>query len=231
MSQEDYDIIVRVRDGDRTRDWNKEEIGAVRAEWYSEYSRFQYYDGKNPDWPEKALALQYDEALRAYHTMENDTRTVPEIIKDNQEPVNAVFTKVLTQVMLGSPQYMYHGGMLRATVRYYDRDRVRPGLPPDVAALFDELTAESVGIQLVNTGRHETRNLIVQAGAFGEHQFTRLQYSDGNNEKTVPLDGKYFAVELPPSTAVRVNARMRRFVNQPSYAFPWHGDSIPVPFE
>ena len=55
MSREDYDIICRVRDGDKERDWNKEEIGAVRAEWYSEYSRFQYYDGKNPDWPEKAL--------------------------------------------------------------------------------------------------------------------------------------------------------------------------------
>jgi hypothetical protein len=230
MSQEDYEIIVRVRDGDKDRDWNEEEIGAVRAEWFTEYSRFQYYDGKNPNWPEKALGLQYEQALQAYHTMESDTRTVPEIIKDNQEPVNAVFTKVLTQVMLGSPQYMYHGGMLRATVRYYDRDRMRPGLPPDVAALVDELTADSVGIQLVNTSRHETRNLIVQAGAFGEHQFTRLQYSDGDNEKTVPVDGKYFSVELPPSTAIRVNAGMRRFVNQPSYAFPWHGDTIPVPF-
>ena len=230
MSREDYEIICRVREGDKERDWNKEEIGAARAEWFSEYSRFQYYDGKNPDWPEKALALQYEEALKAYHTMESDTRTVPEIIEDNQEPVNAVFTKVLTQVMLGSPQYMYHGGMLRATVRYFDRDRARPGLPPNVAVLVDELSAESVGIQLVNTGRHETRNLIVQAGAFGEHQFTQVRYDDGGSERTVPCDGKYFALELPPSTAIRVQAGMRRFVNQPSYAFPWHGDTIPVPF-
>jgi hypothetical protein len=231
MSSEDYDIIVRVRDGDKDRDWNKEEIGAVRAEWFTEYSRFQYYDGQNPDWPEKALGLQYQQALEAYHTMEADARTVPEIIKDNQEPVNAVFTKVLTQVMFGSPQYMYHGGMLRATVRYYDRDRVRPGLPPDVAALVDELTADSVGVQLVNTNRHETRNLIVQAGAFGEHEFTHVRHGEGESEQTVAVDGKYFAVELPPSTAVRVNAGMRRFANPPSYAFPWHGDTIPVPFK
>ena len=60
--------------------------------------------------------------------MENDARTVPEILRDNHaEPVNAVFTKILTHVMLGSPQYFYHGGMLRATVRYFDPDRMRPG--------------------------------------------------------------------------------------------------------
>ena len=163
--------------------------------------------------------------------MENDARTVPEIIADNLEPVNAVFTKVLTQVMLGSPQYLYHSGLLRATVRYFDRDRVRPGLPLDVAALVDELTAESVGVQLVNTSRNETRNLIVQAGAFGEHQFTHVRFEEGEGEQKVPLDGKYFAVELPPSTAIRVEAGLRRFSNQPSYALPWHGDSIPVPFK
>ena len=205
--------------------------GGARSEYDSEYSRFQYYDGKNPNWPEKALSLQYQQALDTYQRMESDDRIVPKIIADNQQPANAVFTKVLTQVMLGSPQYMYHGGMLRATVRYYDADRVRPGLPPDVAALVDELTAESVGIQLVNTGRHETRNLIVQAGAFGEHQFTQVRYDDGESEHVVPLDGKYFAIELPPSTAIRVEAGMRRFANQPSYAFPWHGDTIPVPFK
>ncbi len=115
-------------------------------------------------------------------------------------------------------------------MRYYDRDRVRPGLPPDVALLVDELTADSVGVQLVNTSRNEARNLIVQAGAFGEHQFTKVRYEDGDSEQNVPLDGKYFAVELPPSTSIRVDAGMRRFANQPSYAFPWHGDTIPVPF-
>ena len=99
-----------------------------RAEHDSEYSRFQYYDGKNPNWPEKTLSLQYQVALENYHTMENDDRTVPEILRDNQEPRNAVFTKILTHVMFGSPQYLYHGGLLRATVRYFDpvRNASRP---------------------------------------------------------------------------------------------------------
>ena len=48
MSQDDYDLILRVREGDHLRDWNEEALGAARAEHDSEYSRFQYYDGKNP---------------------------------------------------------------------------------------------------------------------------------------------------------------------------------------
>jgi hypothetical protein len=229
LSQEDRDLIVRVRQGDMERDWNEEKIGPSRAEWDSEYSRFQYYDGENPNWPEKALSLQYQQALEAYDKMEADDRTVAEIIADNQEPTNPVFTKVLTQVMLGAPQYMYHGGLSRATVCYYDADRKRPGLPLDVAALIDEIRAAGVGIQLVNTGA-EQRRLIVQAGAFGEHNFTQATFGDGDDSATVAVNGKYLAVELPPSTAVRIAVGMQRFVNQPSYAFPWHSDGLPVPF-
>ena len=132
--------------------------------------------------------------------------------------------------MFGSPQYMYHSGLLRATLRYFDRDRARPGLPLDVSALVDSLSADSVGVQLVNTGRHASRNLILQAGAFGEHQLTQVSYDGRDGERVVPVDGKYLAVELPPSTAIRLELGLRRFANQPSYAFPWHGGSVPVPF-
>jgi hypothetical protein len=122
-------------------------------------------------------------------------------------------------------------------------------LPKDVAALVDKLGADAVGIQLVNLSTTETRNAIVQAGAFGEHQFTGLKYRSMNQEelrqnpylwlrsereyaeKETSVNGKYFAVELPPSTSVRLEVGMRRFVNNPSYAFPWHGETIPVPFQ
>ena len=47
----------------------------------------------------------------------------------------------------------------------------------------------------------------------------------------MPVEGRYFVVELPPSTAIRLDMGMRRFANDPSYAFPWHGDEIPAPFQ
>ena len=228
MSKDDYNTIDRLREGDKERDWNEVTFHADRrADWETEYSRFQYYDGQNPDWPEKALTAQYRQALDAYERLRADDRDAAQLIADNDEPPNPVYTKVLTQTMLGSPHSVYHGGLLPATVRYYDSDLVRPGLPQDVGALVDMLTADSVGIQLVNLSEIETRNLIVQAGAFGQHQFTEVRYG----EKVVPVDSKYFEVSLPPSTSIRVEARLSRFVNDPSYAFPWHGGRIPVPFQ
>ena len=70
----------------------------------------------------------------------------------------------------------------------------------------------------------------MQAGAFGEHDFTEVTFGDDGDHTTVEVKGKYFLVELPPSTSVRIDAGMRRFVNQPSYAFPWHGGDNPIPF-
>ena len=117
-------------------------------------------------------------------------------------------------------------------MRYFYRYRHRPGLPLDVAALVDELGLDKVGIQLVNTNHNETRRLIVQAGAFGEHQFTGLVYHEEGQEgmTAAAADSKYFAVDLPPSTAIRVEAGLKRFSNTPGYTFPWHGAEIPVPF-
>ena len=128
---------------------------------------------------------------------------------------------------MGAPHSVYTGGLLRATVRYFDSDRARPGLPRDVAALVDRLDAESAGVHLVNLNTSETRNLIVQAGAFAEHQFVALTFED----QTVPVESKYFAIQLPPAASIRLDVGMRRFANRPTYAFPWHGDEIPVPYQ
>ena len=250
MSTEDYELITRIRDGEVERDWNEiGDRGGEKNGGETEFARFQYYDGLNPDWPEKILSAEYRWAVEAFDKIRLDDRTVEEIITTNYFPPNPVFTKGLTQVTMGAPQSVYNGGLLRSTVRYYDRDNARPGLPKDVAALVDKLGSDVVGIQLVNLSRTETRNAIVQAGAFGEHQFTVLKHREMSQEglhqnpylwlrsereyagKEIPVNAKYFAVQLPPSTSIRLEVGMRRFVNNPSYAFPWHGETIPVPFQ
>ena len=173
--------------------------------------------------------------MAMYEFMREDSRDPAQIIAENRWPPNPVVTKGLTQVTMGSPQPIYNGGLLRATVRYFDMDLERPGLPKDVAALVDKLESDRVGIQLVNLSRTETRNVIVQAGAFGEHRFTQIQFQPNEqgeaSEKVILVDGKYFVVQLPPSTSIRLEGGIQRFVNQPSYAFPWHGDRVPIPFQ
>lgn len=234
MDKTDYEFITSMRDQDTRRDWN--EISGNRGEKNSgdtEFARFQYYDGKNPDWPMKILSSEYADVLAGYEEIKNDDRTSYDIITTNKIPQNSVRTKGLTQVTMGTVQATYNGGLLRAAVRYYDADQGRPGLPRDVAALVDELKPDRVGVQLVNTSHHESRRVLVQSGAFGEHDFTTIRYREvGKDGETVSsVNGKFFAVELPPSTSIRIDAGVNRFVNQPSYAFPWHGDAIPVPFQ
>ena len=227
MAAEDYDLIARIRETDKERDWNEVPVVGEKSYADTELARFQYYDGKNPDWPEKILQAEYQNAQTAFETIQNETRDAQTLIADNPSSPNPVYTKGLTQVTMGAPQSVYTGGLLRATVRYFDSDRARPGLPRDVAALVDKLDAERAGVHLVNLNASETRNLIVQAGAFAEHQFVELTYAD----QTVPVESKYFAVQLPPSASIRLDVGMRRFAHRPTYAFPWHGDEIPVPYQ
>ena len=256
QSKDDYDLITRIRQGDVSRDWNEVVAEGGRRGGNLDYARFQYYDGVLPDWPEKILSAEYAFAQAMMESYQQDERDFDTIVEDNRWPpynprvperkdyggenADPIRTVGLTQVMLGAPRSLYNGGLLRATVRYFDIDRQRPGVPPDVAVLVDEIGDDRVGIQLVNTGASETRNLIVQAGAFGEHTFTEVRYveeGEGQNSilnpvgwiseerpqhnRSLHVDGKYFAVQLPPSTVIRVEALMRRFVNQPSYLFPW----------
>ena len=246
MAKEDYDLVEQVRRGDKTNDWNETPVVGDRGGARSEYARFQYYNGKNPDWPTAALRADYQAVSEMHDSMLYDTRTVEEIIAENNWPPNPMIVKALVQTTMGCPQTLYNGGILQATVRYFDSDRKRPGLPLEVAALVDSLGPENVGIQLVNLSASETRRLIVQAGGYGEHNFTTLSYDqvtldyDGVNpglraraarqcaEASTAVEGKHFAVELPPMTSIHLDCGLERRANDPSYAFPWHGNRVPV---
>ena len=248
VDKRDYDLMARLRDGERELDWSSVVSSATKGDTNSQ-ARFQYYDGKNPDWPEEILRAEHQVTSAMTEAMNRDHRDPEAIIADNQLPPTPVVTKGLTQVTMGAPQNVYHGGLNRATVRYFDTDRTRPGLPEDVAALVDRLDSDGAGVQLVNLSRTGTRNLIVQAGAFGEHQFTEVRFQEESQpelekapytwlrspyertEKAAKLDSKYLAVELPPNTAIHLDLGISRFMNDPSYAFPWHGGTIPVPFQ
>jgi hypothetical protein len=135
-----------------------------------------------------------------------------------------VITKALAQVTLGAPQTIYNGGLLRARVRYFDAGRQRPGLPPDVAALVSRLEADQAVVQLVNLSALNSRKVTIQAGAFGEHQFTTARHTAGE----IAVNSKYLNVELPPGTGIRLELGMKRFANAPGYAFPWHGGRVPL---
>jgi hypothetical protein len=259
MDEEDWDKIEAVRKGQKFRplngegiwgqntldhldtikykpsepfDWKKEMIQGDRTMGKSEYARLMYYAGENPDWPLKALKADYQEMTNRMEFMRNDPRAIKDINKDDTYPNNPVILKALQQTTMGTPQTLYFGGLSRGTVRYYDLAGKRPGLPSDVSALVEKLEDEMVAIRLVNLSLIESKDLIIQAGVFGEHQFTTILYNESPESKIKPVEdqkksqevrGKYVKIILPPSTSILLEIGLDRFSNDPSYRFPWDG--------
>lgn len=242
MSKEDWERIERVRKNAKL-DWNNEPSIEDRRN-DTDYAQLMYYAGENPDWPFRVLEADYKYSVKMLELI--SAYSIPPVgITQNDwlYHKSPVLTKGLLQVTMGAPQSIYNGGLLRAHVRYYDIDRVRPGLPKDVAALVEKLESDKVLVTLVNISPLETHRLIVQAGAFGEHNFTNVAYKNNitvnkpsSNTRPLPVkfedrvatvNGKYFSVEMPPGTVITLDIGMQRYVNKPSYAFPWHGGSVP----
>ncbi len=185
-----------------------------------------YIDGRNPDYPRRILEAQYAEVLRRMDAIRNDHGNPEEWDVHHWQNVNPVHTEALIQLTCGGPQIVYHGGLLHVRVRYYDAAARRPGLPPDVSALVSELDADSTTLELVNTNPSHGREVILQAGAFGEHAFTDVTVNDATangeagNSTTHNVNGKHFQVTLPPGRSISLRLGMRRYAHTPSYEQP-----------
>jgi len=88
-----------------------------------------------------------------------------------------------------------------------------PSPPPDVAALVDKVTPDGVSVQLVNLHPSEPRDVILQAGAFGEHDFTTASHK----HQTVQVGRNRVRVRLLPGAMGRLDLGMKRYVHAPSY--------------
>jgi hypothetical protein len=109
------------------------------------------------------------------------------------------------------------GGLLHCRLRYFDPINHRAGIPPDVAALIDQMTADYVAVTLVNVSQTQSRQLVVQTGAYAEHECTSVVL--GNRQ--IPVDQSCFTVSLAPGAGARIVVRTRRYSNTPTSAFPW----------
>jgi hypothetical protein len=132
---------------------------------------------------------------------------------------NPATVESLVNLMLGGLHPGHQGSPLHCRVRYFDPVQRRPGLPDDVAALVEKLTADSAALMLVNVNQSDERQLVVQAGAYGEHRFAGIELAD----RTVELDAPFFTVRLAPGAGQRLTLRMRRYVNRPTMWPPWEG--------
>jgi len=109
------------------------------------------------------------------------------------------------------------GGLVNARLRYFDPVRRRAGMPEDVAALVSALSDRRTIVTLVNTSGTASRTVVVQAGAYAEHQFDSVAW----NGRTQALDSREFTVQLAPGAGATLTLAIRRYVNTPTAALPW----------
>ncbi len=180
-----------------------------------------YMRGDFPEYPESILNHNLSQVEQRLNFMENDDEDPAGYGDAYFQRRNPVTCEGLVELTCGGPLPHYNGGLLVTRVRHYDPQQKRPGLPADVAALVTKLTDDTTELELVNLNTTEARDVIIQAGSMGEHNFTTANATDGNGGNTVEVNGTYLQVHLPPNTHIELQVGMERFVNDPSYQQPW----------
>ena len=198
-----------------------------------------FVQGRNPNFAVEALQADLQFVQRKLKRVLNE-RGDPETWFDahwlSLEPMP---TDNLVRLTIGGLPVHKRGEMLHSYLRYFDLDAGKPGLPQGVAALVTSISPERVEVEIVNTNLLESRSMIVQGGAYGEHVVTDVTYlaaaafrGPGSplpdaalpSEQTVSVDGRYFRVDLEPGAGTSLTIGLRRFSSEPSYAFPWRVD-------
>jgi hypothetical protein len=237
MADEDWQRVERVRETSGY-DWRKVFSFRTKEDNGHEQPWQRFLVGDNPTYPEQILAASYDQVCRRLEQIRQDQADINKVHIHHWQTLNPVVTEALIQLTLGAPQILYNGGLLHARLRYFDVQRQRPGLPQDVAALVEKLEAVRTVVRLVNLNPSESREVLLQAGAFGEHQFVNARYAARSSEypgpigtyaapglqiteQVVSVGAKHLMVALPPASEIVLDLETTRYVNTPSYALPW----------
>jgi hypothetical protein len=168
----------------------------------------EFLQGTRPGYPLEALQEEQQAVRR---TADRTSK------KAGGYGASPVAFESLANLTLGAANLYGSGDVLRSQVRYFDPERRRAGLSEDVAALVEKIDRDSVTLTLVNTSRTASRRLIVQMGAYGEHQATSLRLGD----QTIPLNTSFFEVQLAPGAGDTLVIGIRRLANDPTLQFPW----------
>jgi hypothetical protein len=176
-----------------------------------------YLQGSDPSYPETALRRDLATVARKTATFRADKTPPLKRLADNMLGQNPATIGTLTHLMQGGVVPGREGSLLFARLRYFDPERRRAGVPPDVAALVSEMTDTKTVVTLVNLNAKEARSVIVQGGAYGEHRIQTAE-TGGRSQK---IDGRTFTVRLEPGAGGKFTLDMRRYSEPPTITLPW----------
>jgi hypothetical protein len=176
-----------------------------------------YLEGKDPDYPAKALQRDFAELRRNMEAIHRDDTTADTRLADYLLEMNPAVTETLANLTMGA--YFSRGKIwtLHARFRYFDPAKLRAGLPADVGALVEKLGDKSATLTLVNTNPIDARVVAVQAGGYGEHRFDAVTV----NGKRMAINGPVLNVRLEAGSGAKLEFEMTRYQNPLTLAQPW----------
>ena len=175
-----------------------------------------YLEGKDAQYPVKALRKDLETVRRKMELIRTDPTTADTRLADYLLDLNPAATDALTNLTLGG----YFAGRiwtLHSRFRYFDPEQRRAGLPEDVAALVEKMSGSAATLTLVNTNPVEPREVIVQAGGYGEHTIAEAATSG----RTLAVNGSTLRVKLEPGCGASIELKMSRYANSPTLRMPW----------
>ncbi len=131
--------------------------------------------------------------------------------------------EAMVNLTMGAAMPIYNGGLFSATFRHFDAQRKRPGLPENVAVLVGRqsicpdtglLQAE---LTLCNLHTSQKRELIIQGGAYGEHEIDAILLHGDR----LPVGSRWMHLSLTPYSLEKLVVFLRRQVFAPTLEVPF----------
>lgn len=177
-----------------------------------------FLEGGEPGYPVAVLRRDLNAVRRQVQAVRDDPTTPDTRLSDDILIRDPVAIDSLVELMMGGLPPGNGRPIPHARVRYFDPENRRAGLPPDVGALVERLTADRVELTLVNLSQIHARNVVFQGGAFGEHRLRTIAVDGG---KASPTGPRSVSVVLSPGSGARFSLTMDRYAQTPTLGFPW----------
>ncbi len=175
-----------------------------------------FLQGNDPGYPVRALRNQLEFIRSQLQKMRNDPTTPDTRLADWSLGMSPVAVNDLLRLTLGG-NLTGRIWTLHTRVRYFDPENRRAGLPQDVAALVTKMEGGTTGITLVNINPLEPRKVVVQTGAYGEHECLWVEIGG----KRFSVNNHHFTINLDPGAGSELVISANRYANQPTLSFPW----------
>lgn len=176
-----------------------------------------FLEGGAPDFPEQSLRGDFAALRSRIEEMRNDATTPDTRLSDDPMAFNPALVGNLCRQMWGALPPNNRAELLLAQLRYFDLQRQRPGLPPDVAALVTDVARDQTKVTLVNISPLVAKRLVVQGGAYGEHRCLSVQVGSTMHQ----VDANNFVVHLAPGCGAELTIQMSRHSIPPRLGAPW----------